>query len=45
MPIKVWDLRKDNAWRSLRDVLWQVRESELAWNALAPRAVPVNLNK
>lgn len=28
----------DEVWRTLRDVLWQVRTAELAWNALAPRA-------
>lgn len=28
----------DDAWQSLRDVLWQTRTAELAWNALAPRA-------
>jgi len=28
----------DDAWHTLRDVLWQVRTAELAWNALAPRA-------
>ena len=30
----------DEAWRTLRDVLWQVRTAEVAWNALAPRATP-----
>lgn len=35
----------DRAWLTLRDVLWQVREAELAWNALAPRAVPAKPNK
>jgi len=28
----------DDARHTLRDVLWQVRTAELAWNALAPRA-------
>ncbi len=28
----------DDAWHTLRDVLWQVRTAELAWNALSPRA-------
>jgi mannose-6-phosphate isomerase-like protein (cupin superfamily) len=35
----------DDAWRSLRDVLWQMRTAELAWNALSPRAVPPNATK
>lgn len=30
--------RMDEVWRTLRDVLWQVRTAEIAWNALAPRA-------
>ena len=30
----------DDVWYTLRDVLWQVHEAELAWNALAPRGEP-----
>lgn len=35
----------DEAWRTLRDVLWQLRETELAWNALAPRGMPPSPTK
>ncbi len=28
----------DQVWGTLRDVLWQVRTAEIAWNMLAPRA-------
>jgi quercetin dioxygenase-like cupin family protein len=30
----------DDVWYTLRDVLWQVLQAELGWNALAPRGVP-----
>lgn len=35
----------DDAWQSLRDVLWQVRQAELSWNALAPRGTPAPPNR